>query len=62
MMTAYQLTLDGLMRKAVDDSGKLNSIQLIILAVEGVAVGTLSVAVIWYFAQKVCTTATPVTE
>jgi hypothetical protein len=53
MMTSYQETLDALMRKAVDDSERLNSIQLVILAVEGVVVGTLSVIIVWFFASKV---------
>lgn len=52
MMEAYQQTLDGLMQKAVDDSNKLNQIQLIILALEGLVIGTLSVAIMWYYAGR----------
>jgi hypothetical protein len=52
-MTAYQHTLDGLMQQAIDDSTKMNSIQLIILAVEGGFVGMGAVLVMWIAASAV---------
>jgi hypothetical protein len=54
IMTAYQQTLDAQTRISADDSARLNSIQLIILAVEGLAIGLAAVAVIWHFARQVC--------
>jgi hypothetical protein len=52
IMTAYQQTLDGLMQQAIDDSDKMNSIQLIILAVEGGFVGMGAVLVMWLLTSR----------
>ncbi len=42
LVSAYEATLDGLMQSSIDDSDKVNQVQLVVLAVEGALVGVLA--------------------
>ncbi len=53
IMTSYEETLDGLMQLTVDNSRKMNEIQLIILGVEGAFVALLAALVMSFFAARV---------
>ncbi|KAL6757143.1 hypothetical protein V8C86DRAFT_1716601 [Haematococcus lacustris] len=53
MVPAYIKTLDGLMLQAIADSKKVNDVQLIILAVEGVVISCTAILVMWILSSKV---------
>ncbi len=59
LVGAYSSTLDGLMQVAVDDAAAVNSIQLIITGVEGVAVSLMAFLAVAYAMNRVCACVPP---
>ncbi len=53
LVSAYEATLDGLMQSSIDDSDKVNQVQLVVLAVEGAFVGLLAFFIMWHITSTV---------